>query len=89
MRTNAELLFKAEQHLERGELDEAAQLFDQAFDANPQSPNAAIGMARVASALGQYREALQILDRVLHKVPEHPRALEVQQAVLAQAQAGA
>jgi TolA-binding protein len=77
MRGVAELLFKAEQHLERGELDEAAVLFDQAHDQNPNSPNGALGMARVALALGQAADARQILDKVLRRFPEHPKALEL------------
>jgi thioredoxin-like negative regulator of GroEL len=77
MRGVAELLFKAEQHLERGELDEAAALFDQAHDQSPNSPNAALGMARVALALGQVEEARQILGKVLHRFPGHPKALEM------------
>jgi len=81
MRNVAELLFRAEQHLERGELDEAAGLFDQAHDQNPNSPNAALGMARVALALGENAEARQILDKVLHKFPDHPRALELRRSV--------
>ena len=81
MRSTAEMLFKAEQHLERGELDEAATLFDQAFDQNPNSPNAALGMARVALALGQPDEARQILKKVLRRFPDSPKAVELLRSV--------
>ena len=77
MQNVAELLLRAEQHLERGELDEAALLFDEAHDQNPRSPNGALGMARVALALGQKDEAAQILEKVLHRFPGHARALEL------------
>ncbi len=74
MPTADELLQTAEQSFEQGDFEQAVTLFEQAHDANPQSPDGAIGMARVALMLGGYEDAMVILDRILRFFPKHAAA---------------
>ena len=65
MATAGELLREANEFLAKGQLDEAADLFEQAHNADREQPNGAIGMAKVAILLGQNEDAMKILDAVL------------------------
>jgi tetratricopeptide (TPR) repeat protein len=75
MATAGELLKEAEQFLEQGQVDKAAELFEQAHQADKSQPNGALGMARVALLIGQLEEAMQILDAVLKRFPKNAEAL--------------
>jgi tetratricopeptide (TPR) repeat protein len=75
MASAGELLNEARQAFDEGDLDSAANLFEQAHDADPKSPDGAIGMARVALVLGQAEDALEILDKVLKHFPKNAEAL--------------
>ena len=75
MSTAAEILSEAWQRLEQEATDEAARLFEKAFQTDPTTPDAALGLARVALATNQYEEASLILDQVLARFPDSAGAL--------------
>jgi tetratricopeptide (TPR) repeat protein len=74
-----ELLKQAEEYFAQGDLEQAANFFEQAHNeeaaTTKESPAGAIGMARVAIALGQFEDAMIILDKVLKTFPKSAEAL--------------
>ncbi len=67
----AELTSQARTLLEEGQADEAAGLFAQALEQEPENPDAWGGLARALLALGEEDEAVATLDRAPVKIREH------------------
>lgn len=75
MATAGELLREANESLQNGQLDRAAELFEQAHNADKEQPNGVIGLAKVAILLGQLEDAMRMLDAALKRFPKHAEAM--------------
>ncbi len=67
----AELAAEARSLLDEGRLEEAAALFGEVVEQEPESADAWGGLARALLAMGQEDEALAVLERVPAKIGEH------------------
>lgn len=65
----------AERASEAGDYRAAANLYQQAFDANPNSVEAMIGLGRSYAAMGQYARAEQALLEANRRRPNNPQIL--------------
>jgi tetratricopeptide (TPR) repeat protein len=57
-----------------GELDRARELYASVLTRQPGQPDAELGLAVIAHAQGQDREAMRGYQRVLESIPDQPRA---------------
>jgi len=55
--------------------DEAASTYQAALDVDPESPDARLGMARIATRNGSYAEAQAIVDEVVDRFPDNADGL--------------
>lgn len=60
--------------VQAGELGRARELYASVLASEPGQPDAELGLAVIAHAQGDAREALRGYQRVLESVPDHPRA---------------
>ena len=67
----ADLLAEARQAVERGDHQEAGELFSALLEQEPENPEAWGGLIRALLALGQEDQAHQALDEVPAKIAEH------------------
>lgn len=65
----------AERAAQAGDYQAAANLYQQAFDANPSSVDAMIGLGRSYAAMGQYARAEQALLEANRRRPNNPQIL--------------
>ena len=70
---------QAEEAFAKGDFDTAVDLFEKAHEeeaaTTKESPVGAIGLGRVAIALGQYEDAMVLFDKVLKTFPKNADAL--------------
>ena len=67
----AEMASQAKSCLEEGQAEEAASLYAQVLEQEPENPDAWGGLARALLALGEEDEASATLDRVPAKIRDH------------------
>lgn len=65
----------AERSADAGDFQTAATLYQQAFDRNPKSVEALIGLGRAYAGLGQFSRAAQALDEANRRRPRDPDVL--------------
>ncbi len=71
-------LQKAQQAVDQGALDEAAEIYESILYEAPDNPEALKGVARIALITQQFYEAQRFAERVLTRTPQDTEALLIQ-----------